>query len=207
MSQPTLRCLVCGKVTAARMPRDANGVNMISAERYPRRHRGPNGRPCPGNDWPAALAGLDHKGSFTVNKPLVLFLCTGNSARSQMAEAFLRHYGGDRFEAASAGTEPKGINPLTIRVMEEVGISLDGQLSKSLKEFLGHRAVRHAVFVCSHAEQNCPAIWPFTFSRLSWPFDDPAAAEGTEEERLEKFRMVRDQIRAKIVNWLEAQPD
>lgn len=140
-----------------------------------------------------------------MDKPIVLFLCTGNSARSQMAEAFLRKYAGDRYEAISAGVEPKGINPLTVKVMNEVGISLDGHRSKSLDEYLGKVQVLYAITVCEKAEKACPAVWPFTFNRLFWPFDDPAACEGSEEVRLTKFREVRDQIESKIREWVASQ--
>ena len=140
-----------------------------------------------------------------MDKPTVLFLCTGNSARSQMAEAFLRKSAGDRYEVMSAGTEPKGINPLTIRVMEEIGISMDGHRSKSLDEYLGKVQVLYAITVCDRAEKACPGVWPFTLNRLFWPFDDPAAYEGTEEDQLKKFREVRDQIEAKIKEWLASQ--
>ena len=105
------------------------------------------------------------------NKPKVMFLCTGNSARSQMAEAFTRKYGGDRFEVHSAGLEPKGINPFTIQVMEEIGISLDEQRSKSLDEYLGKVHFAHLFTVCGHAEQNCPRIFLTQgklLSRLFW---------------------------------------
>ncbi len=122
--------------------------------------------------------------SLRSDKPVVLFLCTGNSARSQMAEAFLRKHGGDRFDARSAGLEPKGIHPLTIAVMNEIGISLDDQYSKSVQEFLGKVSPRHVIFVCEQAEQSCPRIWPFALQTHCLPFRDPAAAEGSEEERL-----------------------
>ena len=140
-----------------------------------------------------------------MDKPVVLFLCTGNSARSQMAEAFLRKHAGNRYEVLSAGTEPKGINPLTIRVMDEIGISMEGHRSKSLGEFLGKVQVLYAITVCERAEKACPGVWPFTLNRLFWPFDDPAACEGSEEDRLRKFRGVRDQIEAKIREWLISQ--
>lgn len=136
-------------------------------------------------------------------KPAVLFLCTGNSARSQMAEALLRHLAPGRFTVYSAGLEPKGINPLTIKVMEEIGIPLRGHFSKSLSDFLGKVPVRHAIMVCEKAEQSCPKIWPFGATVLSWPFDDPATATGNEDERLLTFRSVRDQIATKIKSWLE----
>lgn len=134
--------------------------------------------------------------------PAVLFLCTGNSARSQMAEALLRHHAGDRFEVYSAGLEPKGIHPLTVRVMEELGISLKDHRSKSLEEYLGKLPVRYAITVCENAEQQCPRLWPFAVNRLSWRFPDPAAAEGTEAERLQCFRQTRDGIDRRIQQWL-----
>jgi len=139
-----------------------------------------------------------------MEKRHVIFLCTGNSARSQMAEALLRKHGGDRFEAHSAGIEPKEINPLTIQVMEEIGISLAGHRSKSPSEFLGRVPIRYAVMVCERAERECPRIWPFGATVLSWPFEDPAAFAGTEEERLQKFREVRDEIEQRIQEWLTA---
>jgi arsenate reductase (thioredoxin) len=140
-----------------------------------------------------------------MGKPVVLFLCTGNSARSQMAEAFLRKYAGDRFEVVSAGTEPKGINPLTARVMDEIGISLAGHRSKSLDEYLGRVRITYAITVCGQADQSCPSVGPFFQERLFWPFDDPAVCNGPEEARLQKFREVRDQIAAKIQEWLASQ--
>lgn len=140
-----------------------------------------------------------------MDKLVVLFLCTGNSARSQMAEALLRKHAGDRFEVHSAGTEPKGINPLTIQVMDEVGISLEGHRSKSLSEYLGKLRINCAITVCENAEQSCPSVWPFWQERLFWPFDDPAACQGSEEERLAVFRKIRDQIEAKIKAWLASQ--
>lgn len=138
-------------------------------------------------------------------KPLVLFLCTGNSARSQMAEAILRARGGDRFEVASAGMEPKGVHPLTPRVLGESRIDTRGLRSKPSTEFLGKVAVHTAVIVCDRANQRCPQIYPFAWRTLYWPFDDPGAFEGTEAERLEKFREVRDEIAARIDQWLDEE--
>ncbi len=138
-----------------------------------------------------------------MEKISVLFLCTGNSARSQMAEAFLRHYGGERFEAFSAGLEPKGINPYTVRVMEEVGIDLSGQRSKDVTEYLGKRHFSYLITVCAHAEQNCPRTFLGVGQRLHWAFEDPAAFEGDEQAKLAKFRQVRDQIAARIREWIE----
>ncbi|MGO8942191.1 MAG: arsenate reductase ArsC [Syntrophobacteraceae bacterium] len=133
----------------------------------------------------------------------VLFLCIGNTARSQMAEAFLRKYAGKHFEAYSAGLAPSSINPYTERVMREIGIDLSGQRSKSVKEFLGKMSFRYLITVCAEAEANCPTTFPGVSYRLSWPFDDPAAAGGSEEEKLQKFREVRDQIEKRIKLWLE----
>jgi arsenate reductase len=135
-------------------------------------------------------------------KTRVLFLCTGNSARSQMAEALLRHYGGDRFEAYSAGLEPKGIHPLTIQVLEELGLDISNQYSINLSAYLGKVHFGYLITVCSNAEERCP-IFPGASVRLHWPFDDPVAFQGTEAERLAEFRRVRDQIAARIQAWLQ----
>lgn len=133
----------------------------------------------------------------------VLFLCIGNTARSQMAEAFLRKHAGGRFAAFSAGLKPGVINPYAERVMQEVGIDLSGQFSKSVKEYLGKMSFTYLITVCAEAEANCPTTFLGTGERLFWPFEDPAATEGTEEEKLRKFREVRDQIEKKILLWLE----
>ncbi|BCX03753.1 MAG: protein-tyrosine-phosphatase [Candidatus Roseilinea sp.] len=138
-------------------------------------------------------------------KANVLFLCTGNSARSQMAEAFLRHYASDLFNAYSAGIEPKGMNPFTVKVMAEKGISVEGQYSKSLREYLGRQLFGYLVTVCADAEEKCPSVWPGVQYRLHWQFDDPAAAQGTDDEKLAKFREVRDQIEATIKTWVAEQ--
>lgn len=140
--------------------------------------------------------------SEETRKPRVLFLCTGNSARSQMAEAFLRKHAGDRFEVHSAGLEPKGIHPYARQVMEEAGIPLDGHRSKSLDEYLMKVHIGYLVTVCANAEERCP-IMPGAGVRMHWPFDDPAAFEGTEKEKLAKFREVRDLIEERILAWLD----
>lgn len=139
---------------------------------------------------------------MTERKAQILFLCTGNSARSQMAEAFMRKYAGDHFNVFSAGLEPKGINAYTVRVMEEAGIDMGDHRSKSIKEYLGKEAFQYLITVCSNAEQNCPTVWPGVNERLYWPFDDPAAATGSEEEVLAVFRRVRDEIEARVKAWL-----
>ncbi|MHB8088372.1 MAG: arsenate reductase ArsC [Anaerolineaceae bacterium] len=135
----------------------------------------------------------------------VLFLCTGNSARSQMAEAFLRHYASDHFEVFSAGLDPKGMNPLTVKVMSEIGIDISGQKSKSVTEYLGKQLIQILITVCDQAEKNCPTTWPGINQKLHWSFEDPAAVEGSDEEKLQKFRDVRDQLDQKIKSWLNAQ--
>ncbi len=139
-----------------------------------------------------------------MQKTKVLFLCTGNSARSQMAEAFLRRYAGDRFEVYSAGMEPKGINPYTVRVMREIGLSLDGHRSKPLTEYMGKVDFDYLITVCSDADERCP-FFPGMGQRLHWGFEDPAAFAGSEEETLSKFREVRDQIDERIRAWLAAE--
>ncbi|MBZ5628327.1 MAG: arsenate reductase ArsC [Acidobacteriia bacterium] len=129
-------------------------------------------------------------------KPKVLFLCTGNSARSQMAEGYLRHVAGDRFEAMSAGIEPKELHPLAIEAMREVGIDISHQTSKDVVSLLG-QSVAYVVTVCDNARDRCP-IFPGTWKFVHWSLEDPAVAEGTHEERLAVFRRARDRIIAKI---------
>jgi arsenate reductase len=150
-----------------------------------------------------------HSGEVTkhARTQRVLFLCTGNSARSQMAEAFLREYGGERNQAFSAGLEPREIHPLTHRVMEEIGLPLSGQRSKRVDEYLTKIHFHTLVTVCDQAEKNCPTVWPGLVTRLHWSFEDPAAFVGSEAERLGKFRQIRDQIQAKVREWLAAEAD
>jgi arsenate reductase len=138
----------------------------------------------------------------TTTKRTVLFLCTGNSARSQMAEGLLRKLAGDRFDPASAGTEPKGVHPLTVRVLEEVGIDTKDHHSKHVNDFLGKAKIDHAIIVCERAMEQCPSIYPFAYETQSWPFEDPAAFQGSEAERLAKFREVRDAIEARLREWI-----
>ena len=141
-----------------------------------------------------------------MQKQNVLVLCTGNSARSQMGEALLRKHAGDRFEVHSAGTDPKGVNALAIKALAEIGIDASGQRSKNLKEYLGKLPVSYLIIVCGDADEKCPRIWPGVRHRLFWPFDDPAAATGTEQEKLETFRRVRDEMEAKIQAWSAELP-
>jgi arsenate reductase len=126
-------------------------------------------------------------------KKTVLILCTGNSARSQMAEGLLRHDAGDRFEVESAGTKPSQVRPEAIAVMKELGIDISGHRSKSVDEF-GLRKFDYVLTVCDNAKESCP-IFPGHANRLHRNFEDPAAAGGSENERLAVFRRVRDQLR------------
>jgi arsenate reductase (thioredoxin) len=126
----------------------------------------------------------------------VLFLCTHNSARSQMAEGLLRQLAGERFEVMSAGTEATHIRPLAIKAMEEIGIDISGQESKTLDRYL-QEPFDHVITVCDDANEACP-FFPGDQSRLHWSFEDPSKAEGSEEERLAVFRSVRDKIRDRV---------
>jgi arsenate reductase len=121
-----------------------------------------------------------------------------------MAEALLRHDAGDQFEVYSAGLEPSQINPLTHKVMEELGIDMQGQYAKPLTAYMGKVHFGYLITVCSKAEERCP-IFPGMGIRLHWPFDDPAAFDGTEEQKLEEFRRGRDQIQARIRAWVAEQ--
>jgi arsenate reductase len=129
-------------------------------------------------------------------RPKVLFLCTGNSARSQMAEGYLQHAAAGRFEALSAGIDPKGLNPLAVEVMREIGIDISRQTSKDVVTLLGQH-IPFVVTVCDSAKERCP-IFPGAGKFLHWSFADPAAVEGTRDERLAAFRRVRDQLIANI---------
>lgn len=122
----------------------------------------------------------------------VLFICTHNSARSQMAEGFLRHLAGDEFEVHSAGTEASEVRPLAVRAMSEIGIDISGQASKTLERYLGEQW-DHVITVCDDANESCP-VFPGAAARTHWSFPDPSKATGTDDERLVAFRAVRDQI-------------
>ena len=124
----------------------------------------------------------------------VLILCTGNSARSQMAEGLLRHDGGTSLEVFSAGTKPSHVRPEAIAVMGEIGIDISGHRSKSVDEFAG-QAFDYVITVCDNAKESCP-VFPAATKRIHWSLDDPAAAHGSEEERLAEFRRIRDQLRS-----------
>jgi arsenate reductase len=139
-----------------------------------------------------------------MNKPKVLFLCTGNSARSQMAEGLLRALAGEQFEPFSAGTEPKGrILPEVEEAMREIGVDLSSQWSKSVSEYLGKAVFAHVVTVCADAEENCPVVFLNMGTHHHWAFDDPAKAD--DEHRLSTTRRVRDQIEHRLRLWLTEQ--
>ena len=129
-----------------------------------------------------------------------LILCTHNSARSQMAEGLLRHLAGDRFEVESAGTEETRVNPLAIAAMGEIGIDISSHTSKTLDRFLNQRW-DYVITVCDNANESCP-VFPGADTRLHWSFEDPSAAKGSDEERLDAFRRIRDQIRARLRAFL-----
>lgn len=133
---------------------------------------------------------------MTASPIRVIFVCTGNSARSQMAEALLRREGGDRFAVVSAGVDPRGVNPLTIRALGEAGFDASGARSKSVTEFLG-QPFDYVVTVCDRARESCP-VFPGGAQTLHWGFDDPAEATGTDEQRLEVFRRVMGEIAVRI---------
>lgn len=132
----------------------------------------------------------------------VLFLCTHNAARSQMAEALLRHHAAGRFEAYSAGLEPTAVHPLTRQVLVETGIDASVLRAKGLQEFLGRVAVEYAIVVCERMEDVCPRVYPFALRTLHWPFEDPVRAVEAPAINLARFRRVRDQIDEHIRTWL-----
>ena len=133
---------------------------------------------------------------MSTDRQRVIFVCTHNSARSQMAEGMLRAWGGGRFEAFSAGTEATAVRPEAIQVMSEIGIDISGQASKTLEPFLG-KAFSWLITVCDQAKESCPTI-PGVAQQAHWSIDDPSAVEGDEEVRLEAFRVARDALRDRI---------
>ena len=134
----------------------------------------------------------------------VLFLCTHNSARSQMAEGLLRQLAGDRFEVASAGTEASRVHPLAIRAMRDAGVDISLHTSKTVDSLLD-RPWDYVITVCDSANERCP-LFPGRTTRLHWSFDDPSQATGTEDGRLDTFRRVRDEIQTRLGAWLTTTP-
>jgi arsenate reductase len=143
-----------------------------------------------------------------MKKQKVLFLCTQNSARSQIAEGLLGHLAGDRFEAYSAGLDPTDeIHPCAIEAMKEVGIDISGQSPKGLKEYMGKKTFNYLIIVCARAEERCPKTFPGVGTTFSWIFEDPRRDEDLPyDSMLERFRVVRDQIEIRMRAWLE-QPE
>lgn len=136
-----------------------------------------------------------------MDKCRVLILCTGNSCRSQMAEGWLRELGGDAYEAFSAGTRPAGeVHPLAVKAMTEAGVDISAQYPKTVEQ-LPETEFDVVITVCDNANENCPFL-PGDFTRLHWPFDDPADAEGSESEQMVFFRRVRDEIRERFNAWI-----
>ncbi len=142
-------------------------------------------------------------------KQNVLFLCTGNSCRSQMAEGLLRYLAGERFEALSAGLEPGNeVHPMAIQVMAEIGIDISSQQPKAVDVYLGKTMIHYLIIVCNKAQSTCPRIWPGlpNEKRYYWPVNDPAEISGSIEEKLSFFRKVRDELQDKITSWLNEVP-
>jgi arsenate reductase len=135
-------------------------------------------------------------------RPSVLFLCSHNSARSQMAEALLRHHAGERFDVYSGGLKPRGIHPMTLEVLGEIGIDTEPLQSKDLGQLLGKVSIHHAIVVCESAQDDCPRLHPFARHQHFWPFPDPVEEPGNREIQLATFRQVRDAIDARIRQWL-----
>jgi arsenate reductase len=140
-----------------------------------------------------------------MTKNRILVLCTGNSARSQMGEGLFRHEGGGAYEFFSAGTRPSSVRPEAIAAMREIGIDISGHRSKSVDEFAG-QSFDYVVTVCDNARDHCP-VFPGRTARLHWSFEDPAAVEGGEEERLAAFRRIRDQIHERVKAFLRDRAD
>lgn len=139
-----------------------------------------------------------------MDRERALFLCVGNTSRSQLAEAIMRDRVGDAMDVHSAGLRPGEVRPEVATVLEEIGVSRDGLLSKDVKEYLGRVHFPYVITVCEETETHCPRAWLPGGEHEFWPLDDPAAVEGDEETRLEAYRRVRDEIVRRVDEWLEA---
>ena len=140
-----------------------------------------------------------------MKKKRVLFFCKHNACRSQMAEALLRRLAGDRFDTFSAGLHPRPVHPLVHTVMEERGIDVSKQTSKSIDLYMGKDAFDYVIIVCRESEADCPTLYPFALNVLRWPMNDPASVSGdTPDDALEAFRDTRDELEAKLSQWLKA---
>ena len=141
-----------------------------------------------------------------MDKKRVLFVCVHNSARSQIAEAFLKKYSGDRFEVESAGLEPGKLNTLAVEVMKEVGIDISQNKTKSVFDFYKQgKQYDYVITVCDESQSGACPVFPGKGERLHWGFKDPSGFQGTWEEKLEKTREVRDKIKRRIIEWLNQQ--
>lgn len=139
-----------------------------------------------------------------MSKKRILFVCVHNSARSQMAEAFLKKYGGDKFEVESAGLEPGNLNPVVVEVMKEVGIDISQNKTKSVFDFYKQgKQYDYVITVCDESQSGACPMFPGKGERLHWGFADPSSFSGSHEEKLKKTKEVRDQIEAKIKDWLK----
>jgi arsenate reductase (thioredoxin) len=144
---------------------------------------------------------------MTMGKIRVLFVCVHNAARSQIAEAFLNHLAGDRFEAESAGLEPAALNPLAVAVMAEIGIDISGNRADSVFEFYKqNRPYKYVIAVCDEAAERCP-LFPTFGHTMHWSFPDPASFSGSHEERLERTRQLRDEVRKRIEQLIKEEQD
>lgn len=140
-----------------------------------------------------------------MDKQRVLFVCRGNSARSIMGEAILRHLAGDRYEAHSAGLVPAVVLPETVAVLEEAGLATEGLHSKSVDEYLGKVFCHYVIAVCNEAAEHCPRVWPLGGVHLFWAVSDPAAETGGQEQRMNAFRSARDEMWVHVKDWLADQ--
>lgn len=152
---------------------------------------------------PDSIANARRGDTMFATKKRILFLCQNNAARSQMAEAFLRKYGGDQFEVHSAGMMATEIHPFTVQVMKEVGIDIAKQRSKGVNEYLGKKWFNFVITLCLEAEEECPRLFPGVGRILQWPFEDAAGAHLPDDAKLQKFRSVRDRIEQKVKDWLK----
>jgi arsenate reductase (thioredoxin) len=137
-----------------------------------------------------------------MNNKKVLFIGRGNAARSIMAEAFMRRYSGKSIDVYSAGLEPREIDPMTVKVMEEIGINMDAFYSKPLGELTDKMSFAYVIMVCAHAEKTCPAFFLTSGTGFHWDLEDLSAIQGTAEERIQKYREIRDQIQGIVLTWL-----
>jgi arsenate reductase len=137
---------------------------------------------------------------MALERPRVLFLCAHNAARSQLAEALLRHLARDRFEASSAGLDPTAVHPIALEVLSEARVDVHGLRAKSVREFLGNRGVRYAIVLSQEPDGSCPRIYPFATQTLRWPVPDPTTADDAQAR--DRFRAVRDEIDARLRHWL-----